>query len=204
MQHKKWSLPTRILHLGLVLTVSAQLFISLIMEEPDEVSSGISHLAFNAHEIIGLFALLIVFLHWGWSVFTPSSEGTKHLLPWTGTARDQVLNDLKRVFRGKFPSLNKHGGLIGLIHGLGLLAVTGIAATGGVLYFIYPETGEPGWIAEAYTEIHEFLATLVWIYWIGHVGMAILHEVNGRRQIVNMFFMDKTKKTFCYTSKTSN
>jgi hypothetical protein len=23
--------------------------------------------------------------------------------------------------------------------------------------------------------LHEFLGTVVWVYWIGHVGMAVLH-----------------------------
>jgi len=196
MQQQKWSLPTRILHLGLVLTISAQLFISLIMEEPNETSSGIAHLAFNAHEVIGLVALLIVLSHWVWSVFNQSSEGIKHLFPWKGDALRQVQDDLKAIRHGNFPSTSKHGGLIGLIHGLGLLAVTGIAITGGVLFLIFPETGEPGWIADAFAETHELFATLVWTYWIGHGGMAILHRVNGHELLRNMFSLNAKKERF--------
>ena len=187
MQQKKWSLPTRILHLGLALTVSAQLFISLIMEEPEEGHVGIGQLAFSAHEVIGLMALLIVLLHWAWSYFNAQPEGIKHLFPWDSVARGKILTELKGIFNGNLPAMNKYGGLVGLIHGLGFLAVTGVAITGGVLYLIFPDVGGAGWVAKVFEEIHESFAVLVWTYWIGHGGMAILHHVNGGEQIANMF-----------------
>lgn len=187
MPHQNWTLPTRILHLGLVFTVSAQLFISLIMEEPGEGYGGFGQFAFSAHEMIGLVALIIVVLHWTWSFFNGKPEGIQHLLPWNAAARQRILSELKGILNGNLPTMDKHGGLIGLIHGLGLLAVTGVAITGGILYLILPEIGEAGWIAKTYEEIHEFFAVLVWTYWIGHGGMAILHHVNGDKHIKKMF-----------------
>ena len=187
MKNNDWSLQTRFLHVGLVLTVSAQLFISLIMTSPDDTGSAFSKLAFEAHEIVGLTALGIVLLHWIWSIYGHSDGGIKHLLPVSKQARQQVLEDLQGIKHGKLPETGKKGGLIGLVHGLGLLAVTGIAITGGFLFVLFPETGEPGVLAEFFAELHEGIAVLVWTYWISHGGIALFHHFSGHDVLRKMF-----------------
>ncbi|MEW5790945.1 MAG: hypothetical protein ACOY4L_01175 [Pseudomonadota bacterium] len=32
---------------------------------------------------------------------------------------------------------------------------------------------------QAHREAHEFIATFVWIYWVGHVAIAVLHQLMG-------------------------
>lgn len=187
MKTNNWSLQTRILHIGLVLTVSAQLAISLVMEAPDHTGSAFEKLAFSAHEVVGMTALAIVLVHWAWSIFGHADGGLKHLLPIGKESRKEVMNDVANLKQGKLPETGKKGGLIGLIHGLGLLAVTGIAITGGALFVLFPETGEPGMLAEAFAEVHEGIATLVWAYWIGHGSMAILHHLSGHDTVKKMF-----------------
>lgn len=187
MESKKWSLNTRFLHLGMVATISAQLFISLVMSEPDDIGTVFGKLAYEAHEVVGLTALGIVILHWIWSMLSHTDGKLKHLFPWRGEARKQVVQDVKLLTRGQLPDSKTHGGLAGLIHGLGFLAVTGAAITGAILFVTFPESGEPGVIAEAFAELHEGMAGLVWAYWLGHGGVAILHHLSGSDVLNNMF-----------------
>lgn len=185
-----WSLPTRFLHIGLVLTVSAQLFISLVMSAPDHKGTAFSKMAFEAHEIVGLTALAIVLLHWLWSIFSHADGGLSHLFPMNKNDRDRLVKEVKDLKKGQLPETGKKGGLVGFIHGLGLLAVTGIAITGGFLFILFPETGEPGALAEAFAELHEGIAALVWTYWVAHGGMALIHQVQGHKILNNMFSLN--------------
>jgi len=190
MASKNWSIQTRFLHLGLVITVSLQLLTSLIMSEPGEHEGFIGGIAFEIHELLGLTALVIVGAHWIWSIFCQSDGGISHLLPWSKQARQHVIADLNHLRAGDFSKLHKKGGLSGLIHGLGLLAVSVVALTGAFL----PMSGEPGLFADAFMEIHEGLASLVWIYWIGHAGVALLHHASGSDVLKHMFSFGRLAK----------
>ena len=187
MKSKYWSLNTRFLHLGMVATVTAQLFVSLIMSEPDEKGSFIGDLAYQLHELIGLTALGIVVLHWIWSAVSHSDGSLKHLFPWWGEARKEVIQEIKSLTLGRFPKTDKHGGLSGLIHGLGFLAVTGVAISGSIIFLTFPESGNPGIFGSIAEELHEAMAALVWTYWLAHGGVAILHHLAGNDTLKTMF-----------------
>ena len=194
MNIKNWSLQTRFLHLGLVGTVTAQLATSLIMSDPDEKGGGLGHLAFEAHEKLGLTALGIALMHWMWSIFSQADRGLKYLFPWGKDGRQAVMADLKYMRTGRFSKVSKRGGLPGLVHGLGLLAVTATAMVGGVIFVLLPESGSPGALAEAFMELHEGLATLVWAYWIGHGGAALIHHFSGDDVLWRMFNLGSDKE----------
>lgn len=188
MTRSQWSIQTRLLHLGLALTVSLQLMVSLVMEAPDhEDASKLARAAFEAHEFIGLAALLIVVLHWLWSLSSRADGGLAHLFPWGGAALAQVKADTSALLKGRLPDGGPRGGLPGFAHGLGFLAVTAMAITGGVLFIIFPEVGEPSETVEAVAEVHEFIATLVWVYWGGHIALGVLHKGAGHSTIKDMF-----------------
>lgn len=188
MTQTKWSLPTRWLHAGLALTVSLQLLISLVMEPPDkEHATALARAAFEAHEAVGLTAVLIVLIHWLWSAVGRSDGGLAHLFPWNGAAWAEVKADIAGLMNRRLPDGGPRGGLPGLVHGLGFLAVTGMAATGAVLFVIFPETGKPSDTVEFFAEIHEFIANFVWVYWFGHIGLALLHKWAGHPNVKEMF-----------------
>lgn len=188
MKSEKWSIQTRWLHIGLAITVTLQLFISLIMEPPDEESaSELARAAFEAHEIVGITVFIIVLAHWGWSLASRADGGLSRLFPWTGSAWAEVKSDIALVLKGRLPDGGPRGGLPGFVHGLGLLAVTTMAATGAVLFFIFPESGEPGDTVEFFAGIHEFIATFVWVYWGGHVALALFHKWAGHNTVRAMF-----------------
>src|SRR3569623_3705829 len=91
MKSGKWSVQTRWLHIGLAVTVTLQLAISLIMEPPDkETATALARAAFEAHEIVGMSALANVLMHWFWSIVGRAAAGHTQKLPWTRPARAQV------------------------------------------------------------------------------------------------------------------
>ena len=164
------------------------------MEEPGEDGSAISNLAFSLHEIVGFTTLGIVILHWIWSIFDYSEGGLAHLFPWDKEGRQSIFSDIKTIMRFKIPSVTKKGGLAGFVHGLGLLAVTGAGLAGMGYFLLTPVFGEPGVIAEGFKELHEGMAALVWTYWLGHVGAALLHHLQGQKVLNNMFSLKERVK----------
>jgi len=197
MANKQWPLATRFLHLGMVLTISANLLISEIMAEPDDRGTEIGKMLYQAHEIIGLSALVIVLLHWAWSLASYRDGNLAHLFPWLFEGMDQVWRDMAGIFKGNMPQAGGGlGGLPGLIHGLGLLAVTGIVVSGAIYYFSDPNLHGKSLLQEGSEELHEFFAGFVWVYWIGHGGAALLHHLRGHEYVKNMFsFFGKNRKT---------
>jgi cytochrome b561 len=188
MGQKKWSAQTRWLHMGLALTVTLQLAISLIMEPPDEESaSTVARAAFEAHEAVGIAAVIIVLAHWLWVLASRADGGLAHLFPWTGSAWAEVKQDASKLMSGQLPEGGARGGLPGLVHGLGFLAVTGMAVTGAVLFVLFPETGKPDDTVEFFADIHSFIANFVWVYWGGHVALAFLHKRAGHSTVQDMF-----------------
>lgn len=76
------------------------------------------------------------------------------------------------------PPHNPDGALGPAVHGLGLLLVTAMAAS-GTLYWLQVRLGlhsaEPdGMLAMT---VHLALANLVWVYLIAHAGLAVLHHL---------------------------
>lgn len=62
-----------------------------------------------------------------------------------------------------------------MTEGFGLLAVTVMASTGPFLfgnYLTHNYTLSPNFLS--LLSFHGFFANFVWIYWCGHVGMALL------------------------------
>src|SRR3569623_2298145 len=188
MKSGKWSVQTRLLHIGLAVTASLQRAFSLIMSPPDkETATACARTAFVAHEVGGMSALAIVLMHWFWSGVGRAEGGRAHLFPWTGAAWARVKGDIGLLIRGRLPDDGPRGGLPGFVHGLGLLAVTGMVITGAVVFFIYPDTGMPSDTVEAIAEVHEFIANFVWVYWGGHIALALFHKWAGHYTVKAMF-----------------
>jgi len=177
---------TRWLHLALAVTVTAQLLLSLVMTPPggEDPVAALGHGAFELHEGFGLAALAVVVIHWLWSA---AQGDLGRLFPWGPSGRRAVGEDLRTLSRGRLLDADPVGGLAGAVHGLGLLAVTAMAFTGLALFALWPEAGEPGPLAREVGDVHSAMATLVWIYWFGHVAMAVLHHLAGHNTLRDMF-----------------
>ncbi len=174
---QSWSLTLRWLHFGLALSVTIQLFLSLVMEEPGE-AEGLEAWAFMAHELFGLTAFAFALLHWLW-VLSGQDGGWRHLFPWDRVGRQAVRRDLAGLLRGRLPEGGPQPGLPGLVEGIGLVLVTLQGASGFAIFLVLPPQGELPERFEMLSELHEALGSGVWLYWFGHVGMALVHRLRG-------------------------
>lgn len=188
MLGETWDRGTRWLHAGLAATVTIQLFVSLIMETPQPglKPQPFGLLGFRIHQTAGVAVVAVVLAHWAWSAAREGGRGLRHLFPWTGPERAAVVADLRRLKAGEVPEGGPVGGLAGLVHGLGFLAVTGMAALGAALLLL-PEAGPGASLQRAAADLHEGLANLVWLYWLGHLAMVFVHERRGHRLLAGIF-----------------
>ena len=124
------------------------------------------------------------------------ADNSSRTLPASGRKREQEIRlfastrryDCKRLHlaslkRGRVP-LTEESPLASAIHGLGLLIATAMALTGAVGYF-FPA-------ARFLLGIHETIAPIMWAYLIGHVGLALLHQLAGHRILQRMFGFGKS------------
>ncbi len=210
---------TRLLHLLLAATVVFQLLASLVMEHPEEdddehaawilerlVPAALAHededearapegslpaLLFEAHELVGLSAVVVVLAFWGWIAVRRNEPGLGEMLPWFSATRRQALGeDFRRHWdalkSGHLPQYQPHSPFVNAIHGLGLLTATGMALT-GLTWWLGEDLGLLGGLGEAAEEIHELLSNLMWAYLIGHAGLAVIHQLKGEPIVREMF-----------------
>lgn len=174
----------------MALTVSFQLLISLVMEQPKpgRVLTSTQALSFDLHEWVGLTAVGVVIAHWIWSaLLTRDDSGFRHLFPWDANGRAKLRAEFRQILRLQLPQGGPEGGLAGLVHGLGFLAVSAMAGTGALLFFLMPKSGAETPFVGNVADLHSLIANLVWIYWYGHIGMALLHEALGHPVLARIF-----------------
>ena len=186
-QTRTWSLPLKLLHLLLAFTVTAQLFIGSFMRSPH--AGRPDTFGFEAHEYLGFTILVLVLLHWLWSATHPN-EGLRHLFPWTGAGLRNVAREFWQAVRYRqLPPAGgpgTEGGLAGFVHGLGLLAVTAMALTGGI-FFLVRLAGAGRDALEIIEDVHDTFAVIAWIYWGGHLAVTLLHSLFGHPTFKTMF-----------------
>jgi cytochrome b561 len=187
---------TRWLHAGIALGIAAQLGLCLFMEAPDDkdevMASGLTLKLFEAHENIGMALLVLIILHWLWSLSGHVNGGFGHLFPWFSKQRMcGVINEAKEISKLKIAEPETSNALAGAVHGLGLLAATAMAVTGAVIFFNLSETGHMTPLGETFHELHEFFSTLIWAYFIAHVGMALMHKRLGHTSDQEIFKLFK-------------
>lgn len=169
----RWSLPLRIIHALLAAAVSAQLLVGSLMRSPHPGRADT--FGFMTHELLGALILVLVVVHWGWSIGHPG-EGLKHLFPWTRDGLKRVASELARMAaRRELPAGGPQDrGLAGFVHGLGLLAVTATVVV-GALFFVARAAGADRAALERIEDLHDVLAIVTWVYWGGHLAATVLH-----------------------------
>jgi len=180
---------TRWLHVGFVLGVPLQLLSEEFMKHPKlvdrvpRVRTAAEANFFEMHEIVGMTLFTVVVLHILWST-TKSGGGLGRLFPYFGAGGcGKLVNELKQIpgwLGGKLHENAEDSVLAGAIHGLGMLLILAMGATGSTIFFGMDEvTGQVRGFVHDMKELHEGLGALVWIYLIGHVGMVVLHRLKG-------------------------
>ena len=177
------TLPTKLLHAALLLTVLWQLGASGIVERPRAGQPG--NVLYGVHQIVGLTTLGLVLAFWLWSAVRRRETPLAALFPWFSRQRlSGVLADLKirwaRLRQFRLPNGDGETPLASSVHGLGLLVALAMGATGAWLY----TQSVPAGLA---LEVHKALANLMWAYVLGHAGLAVLHQATGEPVFKRMF-----------------
>jgi cytochrome b561 len=178
---------TRLLHLLLLVCVIHQMIGSEFLSRP--LPGEAPSLLFRLHEYIGMGSLGVVFAFWLWAVARHGETSLAELFPWASPRRTRaIFSDIicrSRELTG--PELLDRVSqiLASTIHGLGLLVVTAMAATGTV-YFL-----ASGTLAHAALALHRLISNLMWAYLIGHAAIALLHHLLGSDILRRMFWIKR-------------
>lgn len=174
----------RYAHLAVVVMVALQLADSSVMHKPKHGAPGDAF--FALHVTLGLGTVAAVVLLWLAVLLLGGRDATAvgALFPWFSPRRRRALRDeayaafaLLRAWR--LPGVERTAAALApAVHGLGMLAVTALVATGAL-----------GWYGglNPLLDLHEALVTPLWIYLGGHAGTALLHLLAGEDTISAMF-----------------
>jgi cytochrome b561 len=190
----KYDRITRWLHAGIALGVVVQLFCSLFMDvpAPGRPLPQAGYRLFLIHRWSGITVVSLVILHWLWSLSGHVAGGWGHLFPWfSGPRMQRLVSDIKDVpkwLQGEFPDQQEETiALAGAIHGLGLLTVSAMALSGAVIFFGMGPDGSMSRLVALVRQGHMYMGNVMWVYFLGHVGIAVLHQARGERLITHMF-----------------
>ena len=190
-----WSKITRWLHALIAISIVGQLISSLILVPPDEMAEAtfIGGMAMETHEIMGLFAAALLFLHWLWSFMSNSEIKLSKLFPFSINGYRKITSEISYLLKyKKLPSGTEQentGNLASLFHGFGLIIASFVAFSGAGLYYVMDFTarGFENPLFENIAEIHELFGNLMWFYLGVHVLAAVWHEYSNERIIRLMF-----------------
>jgi len=183
-----WDIKTRLLHWTIAVTATFQQISSIWMSDP-----GTQYL-FSYHRVIGVMAAVVLLLFW---LYSYAIYDFKILFPWTRESKKDVKRELYALFHLHLPASGHRIGLSGFIHGLGILALTGCAVTGIVMFSMIP----PGHVGPPedpiaftrYTLQHKFFGEALWLYWVAHVLFALLHQLTGDNVFSAIFGLGSRK-----------
>lgn len=175
-----WSRSIRRLHMTVALLVTIQIVIGLVMDRH-------TPLLVRTHFYIGLTIAALVLWHWTW-ILTREPALLRHLFPWSPRRLRSAVVDAFSALRGQLPRSGPSGSnLVGLVHGLGLLALTAVAAFGTCIFILLQLNMARSEVTETIEDFHVTFAWILIIYWGGHVLLAAVHEAKGDHVIARMF-----------------
>ncbi|MEJ2345614.1 MAG: cytochrome b/b6 domain-containing protein [Gammaproteobacteria bacterium] len=177
-----WSAASRLLHWAIVLTITFQQATGLFMSDPG------TQFLFPPHRYIGLVTGLVLLLFW---LYSYAAYDLALLFPWNRAAFRAIASEVLGLWRRRLPPPGRRAGLSSFVHGLGILAVSGCAVTGVVIHAMIP-SGPPAPPQDPaaftrYVLAHKFFADALWVYWAGHVGFALLHQLTGSNVFGSIF-----------------
>jgi len=193
----KYDKITRLLHWGIAVGIPLQLISEELMKrpKPGRIRTDEQIFFFDMHEWVGMLLLTLIVLRLLWGVIGMGEGRLSKLFPYlTPKGRIGILNEFRTEvpgwFRGKFAAPEKNEDYIaGLVHGLGVLLILALGTSGAVMLYGMEESGQMLGVVHDMKELHEALGSVLWIYLIGHVGMAVVHQVLGHRSFQRIFWV---------------
>lgn len=181
---------TRLFHASLAMAIVAQLATSQVMRPPEVGAAG--DIWFTLHQYSGLTAAALALGLWGVMALRQRGTALGALLPWASSKRLKALGSdmiahLRCIMARRLPPHDPHSPLASAVHGLGLVLMSAMAAT-GVLFYLMNWLGMIGQPAtELVLSAHKLGANLVWAYLIGHAGIALLHHLTRQMRLSSMW-----------------
>lgn len=182
--------PTRFLHGALAIAVGVQLIAGLVMQAPSarHAGNGFFTLHKDSDILIGALALAL------WVVIATRRNGTEAglLFPWFNADRRSALfTDARRHWsalrHGHLADFRTTAPVASAAHGLGLVLVTVMAAT-GVGHLIAAIDGASATpLGEWLRWLHGLTGVLVWLFLIGHGLTALLHHYAGEQGLQSIW-----------------
>lgn len=170
---------TRLIHMGLAITIILQLATSLVMSGPGETRPGDA--LFQLHRLSGFGAAFFALMFWLVILLRQRGTTIGALFPWLSgprlrALREDVIVHVRSAMRFRLPEYEPGSPLASAVHGLGLMLMSAMAGS-GLIYAIQVWAGksaEPDgmWVMQ----IHFALANLVWVYLTAHAGLGLIHH----------------------------
>ena len=180
------------IHLAIVCLVSFQLFFELMMElpKPDKPINDTQALFLLLHEWNGfiVLGLTVLFL----MLRSGQSQTTHSLFPWLSISGwkgifKELAHDIPGWFKGKLKKPEESFRIASSVHGLGILLLLGLGATGIMVFIGLEPNGYMDRDTKAIKDLHSSMGDLIWIFVLGHSAMALLHQLVGHRVFQSMF-----------------
>ena len=171
----------KFLHGLMALGVVFQLVMILFRESVDRHGAWAVYrqTAITLHKYVGVAVFFIVVAFFAWKIISDGKASFLQFYPVTKKSWAKVLEDVRCLFSGKLPfrvSKDSLGGVSGLVEGLGLLLVFGLALLGSLAMLSWFGLVIPAAWGHDLIQVHKFFAGLIWWYLGGHVGMAVIHQ----------------------------
>lgn len=166
-----WPRSLRWVHLGIAVLVTYQL-----ASRTPYIMRWDMPFFLHSHLYTGLAASLFIAAFWILAFRTPGM--LRHLFPYSKSGMSVIRQDIRTLLSFRYPETGMRGGLSGAFEGLGIVAIT-VMAISGICMFVLIQEGEPFSVfSHSWTAlVHIAVSKIVWAYWFGHVGMAILHGI---------------------------
>ncbi len=185
---------TRLLHWGIAVGIPLQLISEMLMKrpKPGRIRAEDQIFFFEMHEWVGMIVLSLIVMRLIWGVIGMGDGRLSKLFPYaTTTGRQGIMHELRTKvpgwLRGKFEVPEKEDYIAGTVHGLGVLLVLALGATGAVMLYGMEESGKMLGFVHEMKEVHEILGTVLWVYIVGHVVMALVHQLAGHKSLQRIF-----------------
>jgi cytochrome b561 len=190
------SLATRAIHALFATSIIVQLGSGAIMRGPHRGQPG--DWLFAAHEYAGLAAAGLAFGFW--LILMARRQGTAmgQLFPWFSDRRlialwEDVAYHGKALMAARLPEYREDSTLASAVHGLGLLLMTAMAATGCIYLFGQYEGAQRAALFSLDLIAHKLLANLAWAYLIGHAGLGLIHHYTTRFSLGDMWSLARNR-----------
>ncbi|MET3068865.1 cytochrome b/b6 domain-containing protein [Atlantibacter hermannii] len=161
----------RLLHIIVAVLVLLQIVNANFIESELDGESGLT-IAITWFHFISGFALLtlgIVMLIW-----MLTQRGFRYYFAWLTLDFSGIAEDFKVVKSFRLPEAHA-GGVAALIQGLGVLALLGVAACGGLWFVLNTASGTPVALTRDVLHLHKFLTVFIETYFWGHGAMGLFH-----------------------------